>query len=487
MVAMMLADVGRGGVKILCGFRNGRVKECGESAVHPIDAAPLEAHLSGMDRDLSSPASRGAPPYALALLMVAVSTLAGLAIAPRWGNSAVDLLYLPAVLAAAVLGGLGPALLAAVGSALAYNFFFTAPYHTFRIHSPADVVTVVVLFLAAAITSHLAASIRRQARLASAHAARNATIAGLARRLLSCTSEQQIAEVGVGELAALFDCNAVMLAGQPEPHVVAAEPATVRLNPSDLAAAAQVMASGRPAGRGITRVTTVEWQIHPVSAGSGPMAVLALARDDGVPPAIADQSSLLQSLLDQLALALERARLEGEAREFAALRDRDRFRTGLLSSIGRDLDPPLTAIAGAVGQLRRTGEGDKSLLSGLTAEVARLQRYLANLLDLGVEADDGPVEAGGVSIDLARRAVTRDGKPIHLTPKEFAVLAELAKYPGRVLSHAHLLKAAWGPAQERQTEYLRVAIRGLRQKLEIDPARPALILNEPAVGYRLLA
>jgi two-component system sensor histidine kinase KdpD len=67
------------------------------------------------------------------------------------------------------------------------------------------------------------------------------------------------------------------------------------------------------------------------------------------------------------------------------------------------------------------------------------------------------------------------------------VLAELAKHPGRVLTHEHLLKTAWGPAQQNQTEYLRVAIRALRQKLERDPTRPEIIINEPAVGYRLVA
>ena len=57
----------------------------------------------------------------------------------------------------------------------------------------------------------------------------------------------------------------------------------------------------------------------------------------------------------------------------------------------------------------------------------------------------------------------------------------------RVLTHAHLLRTVWGPAQERQIDYLRVAIRALRQKLERDPARPQIIINEPAVGYRLIA
>src|SRR4029079_9514864 len=159
--------------------------------------------------------------YAEALLMVAVSTLLGLALTPRWGNSAVDLLYLPAVLATAVLAGLWPALFAALLAALSYNFFFTAPHMTFRISNPNDIVTVIVLFAVAVVTSQLAASVRRQASIAQKHAARNATIAGLARRLLGCTSEQEIADATASELAAIFQCNAILLLGPPEARVAA--------------------------------------------------------------------------------------------------------------------------------------------------------------------------------------------------------------------------------------------------------------------------
>src|SRR5436190_24379556 len=81
-------------------------------------------------------------PYAETLAMVAASTLVGMLVAPRWGNSPVDLLYLPAVLAAAGFYGLGPGLLAAISSALAFNYFFTAPLRTFRIASAEDVATV---------------------------------------------------------------------------------------------------------------------------------------------------------------------------------------------------------------------------------------------------------------------------------------------------------------------------------------------------------
>jgi two-component system sensor histidine kinase KdpD len=430
-------------------------------------------------------AARQLRAYAEALLMVAAATLVGLALAPRWGNSSVDLLYLPAVLVAGVTAGLGPALVAALVSALAYNFFFTAPHLTFRINNPNDFVTVIVLFAVAVVTSQLAASVRRQARLAEAHAMRNATIAGLARRLLSCTSEQEIADVSTSELAQIFSTNAVLLMGTPEPHMVAGSPNPARLTPADVAVAALVIEQGEPAGRGVGRAVPTEWQFHPVRSGDAAIAAIGLARDDGGPAVSSDQLPLLGNLLDQVALALERGRLEGEAREFARTRERDRVRSALLSTIGQDLTPPLKAIGAGVRELKRNGGADREVVSGIGSEATKLERYLSNLLDYGPETDQRPTEVEGVSIDLFRRAVTRDGEEVHLTPKEFAVLAELAKHPGRVLTHAHLLRTAWGPAQESQIDYLRVAIRALRQKLERNPAEPRLIINEPAVGYRL--
>jgi len=95
------------------------------------------------------------------------------------------------------------------------------------------------------------------------------------------------------------------------------------------------------------------------------------------------------------------------------------------------------------------------------------------------------LKAGDVEIDLERHEVRRGRGAVRLTPREFALLAELARHPGRVLTHSHLLRAVWGPAHDGDVEYLRVAVRALRHKLEDDPARPRLIRNEPAIGYRL--
>ena len=117
-----------------------------------------------------------------------------------------------------------------------------------------------------------------------------------------------------------------------------------------------------------------------------------------------------------------------------------------------------------------------------------LARVRASLRQrLASEAERQVVEAGSVTIDLLARTVRRDGETVHVTPKEWNLLQDLAKHPGRVLTHEALLRSVWGPAHVGQTEYLRVAIRALRQKLEDEPARPKLIVNEPGVGYRLIA
>lgn len=92
---------------------------------------------------------------------------------------------------------------------------------------------------------------------------------------------------------------------------------------------------------------------------------------------------------------------------------------------------------------------------------------------------------GAVMIDIVAHRVMRYDTEVRLTRKEFAVLAELARHPGRVITHAHLLRTVWGDAHINDVEYLRVTMRGLRLKLEDDPAAPVLLQNEPGVGYRL--
>lgn len=97
------------------------------------------------------------------------------------------------------------------------------------------------------------------------------------------------------------------------------------------------------------------------------------------------------------------------------------------------------------------------------------------------------ITAGELEIDLARHVIKRDSIEVKLTATEFKLLAYLASNTGRVLTHQSILTHVWGPADADHTEYLRVYMRQLRRKLEVDPERPQHILTEPGVGYRFIA
>ncbi|HEX6844254.1 MAG TPA: response regulator transcription factor [Actinomycetota bacterium] len=104
---------------------------------------------------------------------------------------------------------------------------------------------------------------------------------------------------------------------------------------------------------------------------------------------------------------------------------------------------------------------------------------------------DEPAQAtlvfGDLTVDLARRLVTLHEDPVHLTPTEWDLLEALASNPGKLLTHQWLLRRVWGQGYGTETTYLRTYIRSLRKKLGDDAASPALIVTEPAVGYRWVA
>jgi two-component system KDP operon response regulator KdpE len=120
---------------------------------------------------------------------------------------------------------------------------------------------------------------------------------------------------------------------------------------------------------------------------------------------------------------------------------------------------------------------------GMAELMARLRAALRHAYHAKGEL---PVFASGdLRVDLVRRLVARGGRDVRLSPKEFELLRHLVTHAGKVLTHRQLLREVWGPAHAEDVPYLRVFIRGLRQKLEPDPTRPTHILTELGVGYRL--
>jgi two-component system KDP operon response regulator KdpE len=118
--------------------------------------------------------------------------------------------------------------------------------------------------------------------------------------------------------------------------------------------------------------------------------------------------------------------------------------------------------------------------------LARIRAALRRTLD-ETRGETGQLRRGDLTVDFDRRRVTRGETEIRLTPKEFALLALMARHAGQVLTHRHILKTLWGPHSVDQPEHLRVLMGQLRKKIEPDPARPRYLVTEPWVGYRFTA
>lgn len=118
---------------------------------------------------------------------------------------------------------------------------------------------------------------------------------------------------------------------------------------------------------------------------------------------------------------------------------------------------------------------------------ARLRVALRRSSLVGRDGGDPVFTVGDLQVDLSARSVRRAGAQVHLTPREYRLLAILVQHAGKVVTHTQLLREVWGPDAELESHYLRVYMSQLRRKLEDDPNRPRYLLTEPGVGYRLAA
>lgn len=123
---------------------------------------------------------------------------------------------------------------------------------------------------------------------------------------------------------------------------------------------------------------------------------------------------------------------------------------------------------------------------GVGELTARMRVALRHAARAARESEEPVFEIGALHIDLERRRVTKSGKEVRLTPTEYKLLALLVRHAGKVVTQRQLLREVWGPAHERQTHYLRVYMKQLRDKIEATPARPRYLRTEPGVGYRLV-
>lgn len=328
--------------------------------------------------------------YTYSTLAVLVASLAakGLALGTSLDPAALSAVFLAGVLFSALRYGLLPSIAASLLSVTVFNFFFIPPLYTFTVQDPRNVLALVTFLVVAIFTSNLAGQTREQARAVRRRFKITAALYDFSRKLAATHALDDALWAIVHQVASSLATKVVLLLPEDGRLAIrAGYPPEDRLAEGDWAAADWAWKRGEPAGRGSATIPGADRLYFPMRTGRGAVGVLGIELAPGRSWLEPDQERLLEAVLDQGAVAIERALLDREMAEARVLAETDRLRTALLSSLSHDLKTPLAAIMGAVTSLRTQAErhdaaAREELLATIEEETERLNRFLANLLDM---------------------------------------------------------------------------------------------------------
>ena len=366
------------------------VRRCGNISVHVIAGEELEKETIPKKtvRTEGASAPRDPLPYALALLAVGIALGVGVLVRPYLGIENIDLVFLTAVVAVAVRYGLGPSLVASVTASLCYNFFFLPPLYTFTIADPTNVAAFLFFMFVAVVVSNLGARVRLQAFAARGRARTTESLYVFSRKLSGVGSLDDVLWATAYQIALMLKVRVVLLLPENGSiEVKAGYPPEDLLDQADLAAARWAWEHDRAAGRGADTLPGAKRLFLPMRTGRGAIGVVGIDSDKAGPLLTPDQRRLLDALIDQAALAIERIYLVDDLDQAERRVDADRLRAALLTSISHDLKTPLASIVGAAGALKDlsnslSNKAKADLLATILEESERLNRFIANLLDM---------------------------------------------------------------------------------------------------------
>src|SRR6201747_2593269 len=345
-------------------------------------------------------------PYLMALLFVAIGLAAASLIQPLFGGiENVDLVFLTAVVGVAARYGLWPSLLASVAASLCYNFFFLPPVYTFTITDPTNVAAFFFFMLIAMLVSNVAARVRTQAVSAIGRVRTTESLYAFSRKLAGTATLDDVLWTTAYQTALMLKVRVVLLL--PEDGVItvkAGYPPEDELDKADLAAANWAWGNDRPAGRGSDTLPGAKRLFLPMRTGRRAIGVIGIDDDRSGPLLTPDQRRLLDALVDQGALAIERVQLVEDMDRVKRTVESDRLRAALLTSISHDLKTPLASVLGSASTLRdfskALSDAEKAdLLSTIIDESERLNRFIANLLDMT------KLESGAIVPNTARHDI----------------------------------------------------------------------------------
>ncbi|MHB8637943.1 MAG: DUF4118 domain-containing protein [Fimbriimonadaceae bacterium] len=372
------------------------VRRSGDIDVHVITGQPEKRHKR---RRIEVPDGASAKTYLWTLGTVALATGVCEVMRGRFELPNIVMVYLLAV--ASVSSRFGPreAVLAAVTSVLTFDFLFVPPRFTFAVSDTQYFVTFAVMLGVALLISSMTLRIRREAQLSSERERRTAALYELSKQLSRKRSKIELAEAAAKEIGSVFEGDAIVLLPRGGSlNVVVPSRDGFEKEPKEHAAADWVLEHGEPAGNGTETLPSSAALYLPLQGENSTLGVVGF-RAAKPTPMPSGQRFLLETFVNGLALAIERANL---AREFHDVRiqvESEKIRSALLSSISHDLRTPLTSIAGAASSLQ-AGIGDShELVDTIYHESMRLNVQVQNLLDMT------RLQSGDVALNLDWQSV----------------------------------------------------------------------------------
>ncbi|QCG94453.1 sensor histidine kinase KdpD [Azospirillum sp. TSA2s] len=387
------------------------IRRAGDISVHVIAAtsgAPVPA------KTVRTEAARQRAfawwPYVASTGYVAAALGAGHVLHRVLALNNLTLVFLTAVLASAVTGGLAPSLYASVISVLAFNYFFLPPLYTFTISDPENIVALLVFAVVSVIASNLTARVRAQAVTARLRAKTTEDLYQFSRKLAGVVTMDDLLWATAYQIAAMLKVHVVLLL--PEAGSVAVRagyPPEDVIEDTDLAAAVWAWENNRPTGKGADTLPGAKWLFLPMRTGRGVVGVVGIDTGGGKGRASGfltpDQRRLLDALIDQAALAIERVTLAEDVDRTKLAAETERLRSALLTSISHDLRTPLASILGSATSLVSYGpkmdeEDRRDLAATIQDEAERLNRFIANLLDM-TRLESGAIRPRTGAVDLS--------------------------------------------------------------------------------------
>lgn len=383
---------------------------------------------------------------AIPLVTTGATTLLGLGASNIVHPQNLSMVFLVAVILSGMICGRLAAVIAAGLAFVFYNFFFLEPIHDLSIAKPHQLLSLIIFLAVALMIGDLTGRLREQVGRSRNQAKTTQSLYEFSRKLSGTARLDDVLFSTATHLHATFGTAvAILLPGEDELTLQAAWPPDSSLDGTDMTAVRWAFEKNERAGHDTATLPQIGWEFLPILTSHGVAGVLGLRMEDRE-ALTENEDRMLTAILDQAAIAIDRAQLVKENAKTTALQESEKLHTALFSSLSHDLKTPLASITGAVTTLRQLGDRMKQdsrddLLLSIEEEAGRLTRFVANLFDMTrieagtLKVKNAPIDPSDViasSIDRIRKLKPEIAIDVSIAPSLPAVNGDAAML-GQVL------------------------------------------------------